>query len=512
MEDKLKNLRTAMDHTVLKGSHFNEEQKNKVRKRTKGKKYIFSRNLIPNILTVAFCLGLLMITVNLFTSNLFEKEEMAVDEKETSSNHEKNEQSQQESKVEIPDSKKLLGNKVNSVLGDLSPSDVIPKEYKGEDVILTVDKELQEAVETILEDEIMKTKKLPGTQLLDRAFVVMMDPNTGEILSLAGKLYEESGNGNGQLSDYVKGTYQSSYIMGQSITGATILTGFQTGVIKPGTVLLDEPIKFKGSVTQRSWKNMGNINELDALSRSSNVYMYKTAMAIGGANYQYDMPFKIKPESFSIIRNQFNLFGLGVKTGVDLPGESSGTLGKNESPGYLLDLSIGQLDTYTPLQLAQYVSTIANGGYRMKPQMVKEVRKKSSAQENQGLVISSLKPEALNTIGMNEEFINRVQEGFRQTMQDSGGTAFGTFNNKEYKPAGKTGVSASFYEGPDSSHLEELVSNLTLVGYAPHDKPEVAFSVVVPWAYNRSELDHRINNSIGERILDAYFQLKKERH
>jgi penicillin-binding protein A len=94
-----------------------------------------------------------------------------------------------------------------------------------------------------------------------------------------------------------------------------------------------------------------------------------------------------------IIRNQFGQFGLGVNTEVDLPSVNGGKLGEQNNPGYLLDLLIGQYDQYTPLQLAQFVSTIANGGYRMKPQLVKEIRETMSSQENQGAIISSMKPE-----------------------------------------------------------------------------------------------------------------------
>ncbi len=76
------------------------------------------------------------------------------------------------------------------------------------------------------------------------------------------------------------------------------------------------------------------------------------------------------------MRNHFGQLGLGVRTGIDLPGEVAGYRGAVETAvgGHALDFSIGQFDTYTPLQLAQYVSTIANGGYRMQPQIVKEIR------------------------------------------------------------------------------------------------------------------------------------------
>ncbi len=74
------------------------------------------------------------------------------------------------------------------------------------------------------------------------------------------------------------------------------------------------------------------------------------------------------------MRRYFNQFGLGVKTGIDLPGEIIGWPGQSTLPGHLLDLAIGQFDVYTPIQMAQYVSTIANGGYRIQPHVVKEIR------------------------------------------------------------------------------------------------------------------------------------------
>ncbi|MDR4191304.1 penicillin-binding protein, partial [Bacillus pseudomycoides] len=90
--------------------------------------------------------------------------------------------------------------------------------------------------------------------------------------------------------------------------------------------------------------------------------------------------------------------------------------------GFLLDLAIGQYDTYTPLQLVQYVSTIANGGYRMQPRVVKEIRQPSSKPDEVGKVIQSMEPKVLNRIDMPEDQIQRVQEGFRQVFNDSGGT------------------------------------------------------------------------------------------
>jgi penicillin-binding protein A len=395
--------------------------------------------------------------------------------------------------------------------GNILETKEIYKGQRGKDIVLTIDIELQQRVEKIIEEELMAAKRTSGKELLDRAFVVMMNPKTGEILSMAGKLYTRDESGKVVLQDYALGTMTSAYAMGSAVKGATVLTGMQTGVIQPGTVLRDEPLYIKGTPPKKSYKTMGLINDLTALQLSSNVYMFKTAIAIAGSTYRPHRPLPIDPEAFTIMRKYYSQFGLGVKTGIDLPNEIIGWPGNSTLPGHLLDLSIGQFDMYTPLQLAQYVSTIANGGYRMKPQIVKEIREPNNDGKELGPVIRGFEPVVLNRVDMKTEYIERVQEGFRRVMQEKGGTAAGFFANKPYRPAGKTGTAQAFYDGPNRSKFMTPTYNLTLVGYAPYDNPEVAFSVVVPWVYQHAKNHYPINNYIGRKILDAYFELKQER-
>ncbi|MED4877823.1 penicillin-binding protein 2 [Anoxybacillus geothermalis] len=384
----------------------------------------------------------------------------------------------------------------------VSVEEVYPGE-RGKDLVLTIDAELQQKVEQIIQQEILATKRKGRSPLLDRAFVVMMNPKTGEVLAMAGKLLRD-----GEFVDFAIGNITSAYAMGSAVKGATILTGFQTGVLHPNTYIKDEPLYIKDTPVKKSWKTMGTINELTALKQSSNVYMFKTAIAIGGGVYRPHAPLRINLEAFTTIRHYFSQFGLGVKTGIDLPNELGGFQGQSTIPGLLLDLAIGQYDMYTPMQLAQYVSTIANGGYRMKPQLVKEIREPSIGKEP-SRVIKRFEPVVLNRVDMKTEYIERVQEGFRRVMQEPGGTAYAYFANAPYKPAGKTGTAEAFYDGPIKSRRNDSTYNLTLVGYAPYNDPEVSFAVVVPWA-TQGESDG-INNRIGRRILDAYFELKAKR-
>ncbi|MGG2952065.1 peptidoglycan D,D-transpeptidase FtsI family protein [Geobacillus stearothermophilus] len=385
----------------------------------------------------------------------------------------------------------------------VSVEEVYPGE-RGKDLVLTIDAELQQQVEQIIEQEILATKRKGRSPLLDRAFVVMMNPKTGEVLAMAGKLLQD-----GKFVDFAIGNITSAYAMGSAVKGATVLTGFQTGVLYPNTYIKDEPLYIYRTPEKKSWKTMGTINELTALKQSSNVYMFKTAIAIGGGVYRPHQPLDINPAAFTTMRHYFSQFGLGVKTGIDLPNELGGFQGQSKLPGFLLDLAIGQYDMYTPMQLAQYVSTIANGGYRMKPQLVKEIREPSIDGKEPSRVIKRFEPVVLNRVDMKTEYIERVQEGFRRVMQEPGGTAYAYFAGAPYKPAGKTGTAEAFYDGPIKSRRNDSTYNLTLVGYAPYNDPQVSFAVVVPWA-TQGESDG-INNRIGRRILDAYFELKAKR-
>lgn len=269
--------------------------------------------------------------------------------------------------------------------GDIVDTEVISEGKSGKDLVLTIDVDMQKAIEKIVEDELKSAKAKHSAPLLDRAFVVMMDPRNGEVLSIAGKqLKNESGKL--KVDDYALGAMTSSYAMGSAVKGATVLTGLQTGAINLNTTFLDEPLYIGKGKPKKSWaSNLGTLGIQGALEKSSNVFMFKTAIALGKGQYKAHQPLDLQTKAFDTFRYYFSQFGLGVKTGIDLPNEASGYKGSQRLPGFLLDFSIGQYDTYTPLQLAQYVSTIANGGYRMKPQLVKEIREPDSKKESEPL-------------------------------------------------------------------------------------------------------------------------------
>lgn len=414
---------------------------------------------------------------------------------------------------DILQGKKEKVKNVTDKVGNVLDSEVVREGKRGDDLVLSIDIDLQRKVEKIIKEKLGSARI--GQPYMDRAFVTVMNPYTGEVLSMAGKQYErDKKTGKTDINDYALGNMTTSYSMGSVVKGATVLTGYQTGAISPGDVLNDRPLNFLHTKVKKSWNmsGFGPINDLYALKRSSNVYMFLTAMKLGGQQtYIPNGPLSIdKVAAIEKFRKNFAQFGLGVKTGIDLPGEQIG-FGVGQIPpeaGKVLDFAIGQYDTYTPLQVVQYMSTIANGGYRVQPHIAKEIREPNSKMDEMGPVIQEIKPKVLNKVDMKDEWINRVKLGLEQVVNDPLGTGYGTIKNKKYKIAGKTGTAQALYDGPVSHSPGLLLWNVTFAGYAPYDNPEIAVSVVVPWS--TTDKTH-VNLEIADEVFKAYFELKEKR-
>ncbi|WP_339181238.1 penicillin-binding protein 2 [Bacillus sp. FSL R5-0560] len=381
--------------------------------------------------------------------------------------------------------------------GNVVSQKTIDKGSRGYDLRLSFDMELQAKVEKIVEEEV-RNSRARGNYMLDRAFVVMMDPNNGDILSMAGKKIDLETN---KIQDYAIGAFTTQYEMGSAVKGATVLAGYQDG-IPHYKYFHDAPMYLGTNLIKKSYTNMGTINELTALQKSSNVYMFNVAMHIAGVTYKPHGPLPADQKDLLKMRNYYSQFGLGVKTGVDLPQESAGMQTTPDVVGGLiLDLAIGQYDTYTPLQMAQYISAIANGGYRIQPRIVTSIHKPSS-EEELGKTIEQRKPNILNKINNTESDIQQVKTGMK--LVTTSGTAKNTFTEDV---SGKTGTAETFYYGTNQNWWGKSPYNLTFVGYYPSKNPKVAFSVVVPSVAN----DHDpINKLIAKRAIHAYAELEKK--
>ena len=380
---------------------------------------------------------------------------------------------------------------------------LIEKGKRGKDIVLSIDINLQKEIENILSEEVVKAKSEPNTKYYNHSFVVIENPNNGEILAMSGKKIE-----NGNIVDYTPALLTSPMTPGSVVKAASMLVGYNEGVIKIGEYMNDSCIKIASTPKKCSWRNLGRINDIDALALSSNVYQFKTAIRVAGSSYNENMGFKIRNNAFTTYRNMYHSFGLGVKTEIDLPIESTGYTSKNETPGLLLDFVMGQFETYTPIQLSQYVSTIANDGKRLQPHLLKEVHESTSSSEI-GKLESEFEPKVLNTVKSEEKYFKRVKEGLHAVTMSSHGLGRG-YIESIHDPSGKTGTSQSFLDTDNDGVIDTETISTAFIGYAPTNNPMVTFTVTSPdSSHPNSSINYNslVNLHITKRVSKKYYEL-----
>lgn len=377
---------------------------------------------------------------------------------------------------------------------------------RGNDIVLSIDINLQKEVDSIIDRELIRAKGEANTKYLSKTYAIIQQPSTGEVLAISGR---EVIKQNQEYITYDITPYSLTDPMtpGSVIKGASMLVGYNTGAIQIGEYTTDECIKIKNLPAKCSSHRVGRLNDIIALAESSNVYQFKIAMKVGGATYSYNEPLTINPVAFDIYRNTFKEFGLGVKTEIDLPVESLGYSGTKTAPDLLLNFSIGQYDSYTPIQLSQYITTIASNGKRLKPHLLKEIHEATSYEEL-GKTLEIKEPVILNTVSTKEEYLKRVQEGFVAVMEVGlGKKVMGNSPN----PAGKTGTSESFIDTDKDGKIDTETTSNAFVGYAPSDNPTMTITVTSPdvedpnTGYNyRTYMNRRIVRMLSNKYFEMF--------
>ncbi len=400
----------------------------------------------------------------------------------------------------------LKGEKTVYQILDDGTRKIIDPGSRGKDIVLTIDIELQKEIEKILTEEVVNGKKYANTKYYNRSFVIISDPNTGEILAMAGKQVVEK-NGKYQVYDYTPGIVTTPVTPGSIVKGASHAVGYKTGALKIGERRNDNCIKIASTPIKCSWTNLGIVDDITALKYSSNVFQFHTAINVGGGVYRYNEQLNINPKAFDIYRDIFKEFGLGVKTGIDLPIESLGYTSDSTLPGHLLDFSIGQFDTYTPIQLTQYINTIANGGYRIKPHLLKAVY--NPTKDGLTDILYEVETTVLNKVDLEDKYLDRIKLGFRANMV-SGGLGV-DFIDSKYNAAGKTGTSESFIDTDGDGMVDTETMSNTFGAYAPYDNPKVSFVIISPDIFYKETSNARapINRIISKRISQKYFEIYK---
>lgn len=386
---------------------------------------------------------------------------------------------------------------------------------KGSNLNLTIDSKYQTAVENALKSQFVAAKEAGYTGYSDGAYAIAMDPKTGAIKAMAGIRNDPETN---KVTDDALGNINRTFVMGSIVKPATVLGAFMDGVITPDdNTLPDDAIYLPASPIKKSWYPAGTFKTMTAqraLAISSNTYMMHLAMLESNAKYTPSKYIKMNDNIFEKLRDQYQRFGLGYKTGIDLPGEIDGYLGSTTNEynaikyGSALDESYGNYDAYTLIQVAQYASTVANGGYRMQPYIVDSIQKTTKSGEK-GAVIYQHTPEILNRV----DFTNAQLKVVKQGMYDAvnGNDPFMTasaLRGMAQKVAAKTGTAQSFYydqNNPDNTNPPATITH-SFIGYAPANDPKVVVAVVMPNFTSDSKSTYSL--ALAKTMFQDYFKME----
>lgn len=382
----------------------------------------------------------------------------------------------------------------------------------GSEVVLTLDMKLQKVAMESLEKNIKEIAAKGGKNNFGDAnagAVVALDVNNGEVLAMASyPSYDPSiflaGPENKEAEqakidmpkDETRPAFnraiQGTYAPGSTFKPIVAIAGLEEGVITPQTVIYDSGkttiggkdffcLEFKNGSGAH-----GPLKLAKALETSCNIFFH-------------ELGYMTKIEN---IDKWAKLFGLSEKTGIDISGENKGILASIEfkkktfndawRPADTAQAAIGQLyNSFTPLQLTNYISTLANGGKRYIPHLVKRVVKYD------GSLVKETKPE-YEQVPVSKDTINAVKEGMVAVTEQVDGTAVEAFRGFPYKVAGKTGTAET---GNEANHS----SNALFVCYAPAENPQIAVAVVVErgaWGANTAP--------IARDILAEYFHINNK--
>ena len=397
--------------------------------------------------------------------------------------------------------------------GNITEEYIYEEAVAGADITLTIDANLQRITENAIKDNIEKIKSGGFSRTFDAkgGAAVVMDVKTGEILSLVSYPdYEPElfidGISTAKWNEYngeeTKALYnravQGAYSPGSTFKMITAIAGLETG-----NITINEKILTKGKypLAQQPvcWiytdygRTHGLIDVAEAIKYSCNYFFYEVGNRMG----------------IDLLEKYARYFGLGEKTGIELYGETSGILATRENLektgetwklGNTLSAVIGQgQNSFSPIQMARYISMLTNGGKAIRPTIIKEIKKADGTIISKEEINSNVDEKLNRTQNEREELeidsknLQKVLEGMRGVTQETDGTAYGAFKELEIEVGGKTG----------SAEAGQYV-NGWFVGFAPFDDPEIAIVVLVENASKGS-----YTAEVARKIIDEYFGYNK---
>ena len=339
---------------------------------------------------------------------------------------------------------------------------------KGDNVMLTIDRDLQEVTEKALAETIRSiSASVPDC---NAGSVVCIDVNNGEILSMASypsyNPWEYNKEYNKLIKDPANPVWNraigGAYEPGSTFKMLTAIASLEEGIVKTDDLIYDEGkytfykdyqptcMKYKTGETHEY------VDVVKGLQESCNYYFFDVGRRLG----------------IEKIVEYAEKFGFGQTTGIEISGEVKGQVaspenkesrGEKWNPGDTLQSAIGQSDNLiTPIQLASYTATIANGGTRYKPHILKNIKDSET-----GDIVKGSAPEISDKIDIDEKNLNAVKLGMKKVAEE--GTASNVFEDFFIEVAGKTGT----------AEVSKGSNNGIFVTFAPYDDPQIAIAIVI---------------------------------
>ena len=385
--------------------------------------------------------------------------------------------------------------------GNMESVDTLEEGSKGNNIKLTIDLAFQDSVDALLKSYFNSELGNGGAKYSEGVYAVALNPKTGAVLSMSGIKHDLN---TGELTQDSLGTVTNVFVPGSVVKAATISSGWENGVLSGNQTLTDQPIVFQGSAPIYSWYKLAYgsfpITAVEALEYSSNAYMVQTALGIMGQTYQPNMFVGTSnlETAMGKLRATFGEYGLGAATGIDLPDESTGFVPKDYSFANYITNAFGQFDNYTPMQLAQYVATIANNGVRLAPHIVEGIYDNND-KGGLGELIQAIDTKEINKVNISESDMAILHQGFYQVSHGTSplttGRAFS--DGATVSISGKTGTGESYVAGGQEAN------NTNAVAYAPTENPQIAVAVVFP---HNTNLTKNVGPAIARDIINLYNQ------
>ncbi|OMD14642.1 cell division protein FtsI [Paenibacillus odorifer] len=381
---------------------------------------------------------------------------------------------------------------------------------KGNNIWMTINKNVQMKTEQAILDQIkwLHTNAVQGETHPDAltGYAVAMEVETGNIVAMASMPDYDSNVWtkdslptsvwNKIMNNHLNGTitsnssgrsghdFSSLVFMGSTIKPLSVLIGLNEGFFSTSSTYPDVGITYfgkddKSSVRNSSGHVYGKLYPADAIKQSSNVFMVDM---VGKQLYKKYLGDK----GVEVWDQYMKKFGLGVSTQSGLPGESPGQINYTDfkaagsSQAALVYASFGQQGSYTTLQLAQYATTLANEGVRIKPQLISKIT------DAQGKVVKEFKKEVLNKVTFDKSFWREIKQGMSSKVS--------AFDDFPYDFARKTGTS----EKTDRKNINR--DNGVFIAFAPRENPKLAVAVVIP----EGGFGSNSAAPVARKIFDAY--------